>query len=104
MIRRCALAEMALFAAASAAGVWGLGEALHGDVWWLAVTGVSLLVLSRQMGRIQDRAPRRRAAGDSPVTTAARRAFDRAGRTEGPRAPAPSMHHTTSKRVQEERP
>ena len=66
---RRGLAEAALFLVASAVGIYGLGAGLNGffggpaDPWWLAVAAVALAVLARQMGRVQDRWPRR------PATT-----------------------------------
>ena len=72
---RRGLAEAALFIAASTAGIYGLGEGLNGffggaaDPWWLAVSAVALAVLAKQMGRVQDRWPRRAApAGDASGT------------------------------------
>ncbi len=66
MSPRQGLAEVALFLAAAAAGVYGLGEGLgalfgqgQGGVPWLGVTAVALMVLARQMARVQDRAPHR---------------------------------------------
>ncbi len=53
------LPEAALFLASAVAGIVGLGEAFRGDIAWLAVTGVAALVVARQMGRVQDRWPRR---------------------------------------------
>ena len=61
-------AELLLFLGASAIGIYGLGRAIPGlfepgqgiDVTWLAATGVALLVLSAQMGRVHDSWPRRR--------------------------------------------
>ncbi len=60
--------EMLLFLVASAGGIYGLGQALPGlfepgqgiNLIWLAVTGVALMVLFAQMGRVQDSWPRRR--------------------------------------------
>lgn len=55
-----AVAEMALFLVASAVGIYGFGRAFQGDGLWLAVTAVALVVLAKQMARVQDRWPRRR--------------------------------------------
>lgn len=60
--------EMILFLAASAVGIYGLGQALPGlfepgqgiHLIWLAVTGIALMILFAQMGRVQDTWPRRR--------------------------------------------
>ena len=57
-----AVAEMALFLVASAVGIYGFGRAFQGDGLWLAVSAVALVVLAKQMARVQDRWPRRRAA------------------------------------------
>jgi len=69
--------EMLLFLVASAVGIYGLGQGLSGlfepgqgiSLIWLAVTGVALMVLFAQMGRVQDTWPRRRDrnAHKSPV-------------------------------------
>lgn len=66
MSARQGLAEMALFVMAAGLGVYGLGEGLDGvfesgqrSVLWLAVAAVALMVLARQMARVQDRSPRR---------------------------------------------
>lgn len=55
-----AAAEMALFLVASAAGIYGFGRAFQGDGLWLAISAVALVVLAKQMARVQDRWPRRR--------------------------------------------
>ena len=60
--------EMLIFLVASAIGIYGLGQGLSGlfevgqgiHLIWLAVTGVALLVLFAQMGRVKDTWPRRR--------------------------------------------
>ena len=60
--------EMLLFLVASAVGIYGLGQGLPGlfepgqgiHLIWLAVTGVALIVLFAQMGRVKDTWPRRR--------------------------------------------
>ncbi len=60
--------EMLLFLAASAVGIYGLGQGLPGlfepgqgiHLIWLAVTGVAFMVLFAQMGRVKDTWPRRR--------------------------------------------
>lgn len=54
-----ALAEMALFVVAAAAGVFGMGEAFRGGGMWLAVTGVAVMVLGKQMDRVHGRWPTR---------------------------------------------
>ncbi len=66
MNARRGLAEIALFAAAAVLGIYGLGVGLdgffepgQGSVLWLGVAAVALMVLARQMARIQDRWPRR---------------------------------------------
>ncbi len=59
---RRGLAEIGLFVLASGLGVYGLGEGLNGffepgrggGVLWLGVAAVALMVLARQMARIQD--------------------------------------------------
>lgn len=56
-----AAGEMVLFLAAAAAGVYGFGRAFQGDGLWFGVSAVALVILAKQMGRIQDRWPRRRA-------------------------------------------
>ncbi len=60
-------AEMLLFLVASVIGIYGLGQGLTGlfepgqgiDLLWLAVTGVAMMVLFAQMGRVHDTWPRR---------------------------------------------
>ncbi len=60
--------EMLIFLVASAIGIYSLGQGLSGlfevgqgiHLIWLAVTGVALLVLFAQMGRVKDTWPRRR--------------------------------------------
>ena len=66
MSARHGLAEIVLFALAAAVGVYGLGEGLNGffgpgqgGVLWLAVAAAAMMVLARQMARVQDRWPRR---------------------------------------------
>lgn len=73
---RHGLAEATLFLMASLAGVYGLGEGLNGffgtgpaDPWWLAVSAVALIVLARQMGRVQDHWPRKVDTPDGPPET-----------------------------------
>ena len=72
---RHGLAEILLFALAATVGVYGLGEGLNGffgpgrgGVLWLAVAAAAMMVLARQMARVQDRWPRRtrRMAAGSP--------------------------------------
>ncbi|NOY54731.1 MAG: hypothetical protein GXP34_01970 [Actinobacteria bacterium] len=60
MNRRQGFSELILFFAAAAAGVYGLGRAFRGDVLWLGVSAAALIVLAKQMSRIQDHWPRRR--------------------------------------------
>jgi len=58
---------MLLFLVASVIGIYGLGQGLTGlfepgqgiDLLWLAVTGVAMMVLFAQMGRVHDTWPRR---------------------------------------------
>ncbi len=72
-------AEMLLFLVASAVGIYGLGQALPGlfepgkgiSLIWLAVTGIALLVLFAQMGRVQDTWPRRRDRNAQQITNEA---------------------------------
>lgn len=66
MSARYGLAEIALFALAASVGVYGLGEGLNGffgsgqgSVLWLAVAAIAMMVLAKQMSRIQDRSPGR---------------------------------------------
>jgi hypothetical protein len=67
--------EMLLFLVASAVGIYGLGQALPGlfepgqgiHLIWLAVTGVALMVLFAQMGRVKDTWPRRRDINAHPA-------------------------------------
>ncbi len=59
------VAEMLLFLITSAAGIYSLGQALAGlfepgkgfSLPWLTVAGVTLVILSAQMGRVQDTWP-----------------------------------------------
>ncbi len=100
MSTRNGLHEMALFLVAAAAGIYGLGEGLagffepgHGDVAWLAVAAVALVVLARQMARVEDRWPRRTT---SPRTHAA--SGQPADPTEGAptvRPNRPTTHHVS---------
>ena len=67
MTRRRGVAELLLFLAASVIGIYAFGRGLagffgypHADPWWLPVGFAALWVLAKQMGRIQDRWPRRR--------------------------------------------
>ncbi len=58
---------MLLFLVASVVGIYGLGRGLTGlfesdqgiSLIWLALTGVAMMVLFAQMGRVQDIWPRR---------------------------------------------
>ena len=60
--------EMLLFLVASVIGIYGLGRGLTGlfepgqgfDLLWLAITGVAMMMLFAQMGRVHDTWPRRR--------------------------------------------
>ncbi len=65
---RRGLTEALLFLVASAVGTFGLGTGLadffgpdRGDIAWLAVSAVALMVLAQQMGHVQDHWPRRTA-------------------------------------------
>jgi hypothetical protein len=81
MTRRRGVAELLLFLAASAIGIYAFGRGLagffgypHADPWWLPVGFAALWVLAKQMGRIQDRWPRRRKQSRRhPATTAPRK-------------------------------
>ena len=80
MTRRRGIAELLLFLAASAIGIYAFGRGLagffgypHADPWWLPVGFAALWVLAKQMGRIQDRWPRRRKPHRQPATTAPRK-------------------------------
>jgi hypothetical protein len=63
-------AEFLLFLIVSVVGVYSLGQGLGGvfepgqgiNLLWLAVTGVAMMVLFAQMGRVHDTWPRRRKA------------------------------------------
>ena len=77
-----AFGEMVLFLAAAAAGVYGFGRAFQGDGLWLGVSAVALIVLAKQMGRIQDRWPRRRAVTRTHPDHAALTAPARTGREQ----------------------
>jgi hypothetical protein len=77
MTRRRGIAELLLFLAASAIGIYAFGRGLapffgrsHDDPWWLPVGFAALLVLAKQMGRIQDRWPRRKQSRRRPAATA----------------------------------
>ena len=76
MTRWRGIAELLLFLAASAIGIYAFGRGLapffgrpHGDPWWLPVGFAALLVLAKQMGRIQDRWPRRKPSRRPSATT-----------------------------------
>ncbi len=66
--RNRAGAEFLLFLIASAVGVYSLGQGLMGlfepgqgiNLLWLAVTGVAMIILFAQMGRVHDTWPRHR--------------------------------------------
>jgi hypothetical protein len=59
--------EFVLFLVASVIGIYGLGRGLTGmfepgqgiSLPWLAVTGVALVILFAQMGRVHDTWPRK---------------------------------------------
>ena len=59
---------MLLFLVISALGIYALGNGLTGlfepgkaiDLLWLAVSGVAMMVLFAQMGRVHDSWPRRK--------------------------------------------
>ena len=63
-------AEFLLFLIVSVVGVYSLGEGLGGlfepgqglNLLWLVVTGVAMMILFAQMGRVHDSWPRRRDA------------------------------------------
>lgn len=76
-----AAAEFVLFLVAALAGIYGFGQAFQGNGLWLAVSAVALVVIAKQMARIQDRWPRRRSV--SPPTINA-----------GPATPAGGQHQT----------
>ena len=76
MTRRRGVAELLLFLGASGIGIFAFGRGLagffgepHADPWWLPVGLAALWVLARQMGRIQDRWPRRKQPRRRPATT-----------------------------------
>lgn len=81
MTRRRGIAELLLFLAASAIGIYAFGRGLagffgnpHPDPWWLPVGFAALWVLAKQMARVQDRWPRRRKQPRRhPATTAPRK-------------------------------
>jgi len=72
-------AEFLLFLIASAVGVYSLGQGLLGlfepgqgiNLLWLVVTGVAMIILFAQMGRVQDTWPRRRMRDLQPAQEAA---------------------------------
>jgi hypothetical protein len=77
MTRRRGIAELLLFVGASGIGIYAFGRGLaglfgrpHADPWWLLVGFAALWVLARQMGRIQDRWPRRKQPRRRPANTA----------------------------------
>lgn len=63
-------AEFLLFIIVSVVGVYSLGQGLGGvfepgqgiNLLWLVVTGVAMMILFAQMGRVHDTWPRRRDA------------------------------------------
>lgn len=73
MNRRQGLSELTLFFGAAAAGVYGFGRAFQGNVLWLGVSAVALILLAKQMGRVQDHWPRRKAPGRQAATAAGKR-------------------------------
>lgn len=77
MTRRRGIGELLLFLAAAAIGIYAFGRGLapvfgrpHGDPWWLPVGFAALFVLAKQMGRVQDRWPRRKESRRPSGTTA----------------------------------
>ncbi len=66
--------EMVLFVVTSVIGIYAFGKGTTGliepgggfNALWLAVAGVTFLVLFRQMGRVHDTWPRRRGRARSP--------------------------------------
>jgi len=73
MNRLQGFAELALFFVAATAGIYGLGRAFQGSALWLGVSAVALIFLAKQMGRVQDHWPRRRASGRQAATTIQKR-------------------------------
>jgi hypothetical protein len=80
MTRWHGIAEMLLFLTASAIGIYAFGRGLagffghaHPQPLWLPVAFVCLWVLAKQMGRVQDRWPRRKANRRSQATDTPRR-------------------------------
>ena len=75
MSRRGRAVEMLIFLAASGLGIYALGRGLNGvfepgqgaSVLWLSVAAGTIWVLCSQMGRVQDRWPRRGDAQRSEV-------------------------------------
>lgn len=67
MTRLQGFSELALFFVASIAGIYGFGRAFRGNTLWLGVSAVTLILLAKQMARVQDHWPRRRASGRKPV-------------------------------------
>jgi hypothetical protein len=90
-------AEMLLFLVASMIGIYGFGQGLTGlfepgqgiDLLWLAVTGVAMMVLFAQMGRVHDTWPRRdshkqqvqQIKQEEPAQPSAAQAEEREGRS-----------------------
>lgn len=62
-----AAAEFMVFLLAATAGTYGFGKAFQGQGLWLAVSAVALVVIAKQMARIQDRWPRRASALSSKL-------------------------------------
>ncbi|HEV2581004.1 MAG TPA: hypothetical protein VGT44_09135 [Ktedonobacteraceae bacterium] len=68
--------EFVLFLVASVIGMYGLGQGLTGlfepgqgiSLPWLAVTGVAVIVLFAQMGRVHDTWPRKPEQPSHPHT------------------------------------
>lgn len=80
MSRRRGIAELLLFLAASAIGIYAFGRGLapffgmsHGDPLWLPVGFLSFWVLSKQMARVQDRWPRRKTSHRLPASESTHR-------------------------------
>ena len=68
--------EALLFLVASVVGVYSLGQGLTGfftgqtlNLGWLAVAGITLFVLTAQMGRVHDAWPHRPRSAPSPVVS-----------------------------------
>ena len=69
--------EALLFLVASVLGVYSLGQGLTGfftgqtlNLGWLAIAGITLFVLTAQMGRVHDAWPHRPRSALSPMANA----------------------------------